>query len=135
MKPVGRKGTSRKEPKKKAAAAAKGVDSRHGSDEAEAAAVSLARRLDCAVCVSGAEDIVTDGTRLARVANGHPLMPLVTGLGCTATALAFLGLAGERAGARAAGPGSFQVHLLDALYAITPEELAASCRIREERHA
>lgn len=131
------------------AAAAKGVDSRHGSDEAESAAVALARRLGCAVCVSGAEDLVTDGTRLARVANGHPLMPLVTGLGCTATALcgafaavcpdgfqaawtamAVMGVAGELAAEGAAGPGSLQMRFYDALYGLDEKGFAARLRVR-----
>ena len=113
----------------------------------------LSLELGAALAITGPTDLVTDGRRAVFVEGGHPLMPFVTGTGCTAsalvgaflavdpdpvsaaaTALAFLGLAGERAGARAEGPGSFQLHLLDALYAITPEELAAGCRIREERH-
>lgn len=130
-------------------AAVKGVDSLHGSDEAETAAVSLARQLGCAVVVSGAEDIVADGTRLARVANGHPLMPLVTGLGCTATALcgafaavcadsfqaawsamAVMGVCGELAAEGAAGPGSLQMRFYDALYGLSREGLAARLRVR-----
>ena len=48
------------------------------------------------------------------------------------SALGFLGLAGEKAGAAAAGPGSFQAAFLDALYAITPEELSAGIRLEED---
>ena len=77
-------------------------------------------------------------------------MPLVTGTGCAATAvigafaavdddmatgaataLAFFGLAGEMAGAACGGPGSFVVSLLDHLYAMTPEQLEAGCKIME----
>ena len=69
------------------------------------------------------------------LANGHPLMARVTGLGCTATALvgaalavekdrlaataaglSFLAIAGEIAAEKSPGPGSLQLHLLDALY-------------------
>ena len=50
-------------------------------------------------------------------------------------ALAFVGLAGARSGAKADGPGTFQIHLLDALYNLSPEDLAKGCRIREEHHA
>ena len=39
------------------------------------------------VVVSGAVDYVTDGKKAVRIANGHPLMTQVTGMGCTATAL------------------------------------------------
>ena len=75
-------------------------------------------------------------------------MPYITGTGCaattiigafnavdedplraTATALAYFGLAGERAGAASDGPGSFMVSFIDELYRITPEELEAGCKI------
>lgn len=136
------------------ASAIKGVDSCNSVDDAARVAGRLALELGVTLAITGPTDLVTDGRRALFIEGGHPLMPFVTGTGCTAsalvgafhavdpdpvsaaaTALAFFGLAGERAGARAEGPGSFLVHLLDALYAITPEELAASCRIREAGHA
>jgi hydroxyethylthiazole kinase len=129
-----------------AAAAGKGVDSTDAVDAAPATA--LARETGCVVAVTGAVDIVTDGRRNARIANGHPLMPRVTALGCaltgvvaafvaagddafeaTVAALAFYGLAGERAAANAAGPGSFMVAFLDALAAIDAESLQSGARI------
>jgi hydroxyethylthiazole kinase len=95
-------------------------------------------------------DLVTDGRRVVRVANGHPLMGRVTGTGCTATAaiaafltvdpdplraaataLAYFGLAGETAARSASAPGSFMIGMLDALYTITPEQLEAGCKIEE----
>ena len=134
--------------------AIKGVDSCNSVEDASRVAGQLALELGVTLAVTGPTDLVTDGRRTLFIEGGHALMPFVTGTGCTAsalvgafhavdpdpvsaaaTALAFLGLAGERAGGGAKGPGSFQVNLLDALYAITPEELRAGCRIREERHA
>jgi len=128
-----------------------GVDSLHTVDEAAEVAVALAGELGCTLAITGPVDLVTDGQRVLRVANGHPLMPFVTGTGCaataligafaavdddpvtaTATALAYFGLAGEKAGASAAGPGSFMVNLLDALYTLTPEDLRAGCRITSD---
>ena len=47
----------------------------------------------------------------------------------TATALAYFGLAGEMAAGKAQAPGSFMVALLDALYMLTPKELAEGCKI------
>ncbi|WP_410784466.1 hydroxyethylthiazole kinase, partial [Leifsonia sp. SIMBA_070] len=46
------------------------------------------------VCISGAKDIVTDGSQTVHIENGHPLMAKVTGTGCTAAALigAFIGV-------------------------------------------
>lgn len=130
--------------------AVKGVDSSHGSEQAVSAAEALAAAHGCVVAVTGAVDYVTDGRRTLRVANGHPLMAKVTGLGCTATALvgaflacnddpllataqalAVLGVAGEVAAERAEGPGSLQMYLLDALYQLDEPTLTARARISE----
>ncbi len=135
-------------------AATKGVDSTDSIEEAAKAAGALARELGTTLAITGPTDLVTDGHRTLIIEGGHALMPYVTGTGCSASALvgafhavdpdpvsaaasalAFFGLAGERAGALADGPGSFQIHLLDALFNLTPEELARECRIREEHHA
>jgi hydroxyethylthiazole kinase len=128
----------------------RGVDSRHGVDQAADAARSLAAELQCVLAITGPVDLVTDGRRVVRVANGHPLMGRVTGTGCTATAaiaafltvdpdplraaataLAYFGLAGETAARSASAPGSFMIGMLDALYTITPEQLEAGCKIEE----
>lgn len=127
----------------------KGVDSVHGAEDAARIARELAGRWDCVVSVSGEVDVIAGAAAEARVANGHPMMPRVTGLGCTASALtgaflavsdspfdaaahamAALGIAGEIAGERAAGPGSFQVLLLDALYNLNEEDVARRLRYR-----
>lgn len=124
--------------------AGKGADSGDAVETAEGAAIDLARRQGIVVAVTGPVDFVTDGTRVARVSGGSDLMPKVTALGCSQTALmgayaavgsafdAALGAlthfkaAGTRAASQAEGPGSFQVHFLDALARVTPEELAAT---------
>ena len=100
------------------------------------------------VIVSGPVDLVVRHDAAIRVANGHALMPKVTGLGCTASALtgAFaavnanpfaaavhamvvMGIAGEMAASKAAGPGTFLVHFLDALAAISEGDIADRIRI------
>jgi hydroxyethylthiazole kinase len=120
----------------------KGVDSRHSSEETLEAARSLSRKSRCVVSVSGAPDLIVAGNSVIRVSNGHPMMPQVTGLGCTATALtgafaavnpspfraaahamALMGIAGEMAAERSAGPGSLQVNFLDALYLIQESDI------------
>jgi len=122
----------------------KGVDSSAAASEAENAALALAEKYACVVSVSGAVDLITDGDRSAQVRNGHPLMPKVTGLGCTASALvgafcainndaltatghamATMGICGELAAAQAAGPGTLQVHLIDAFYSLNKEQIEA----------
>lgn len=126
----------------------KGVDSAHATNDAIDAGREIARRSRAVVAITGAADYVTDGTRVATLRNGHPLMARVTGMGCTATAIvgAFLavdrdafratvngltviGVAGELAAELAAGPGSLQVHLLDALHRLDETTLLDRARI------
>ncbi len=126
----------------------RGVDSLDASDAALAAARWLASESHTVVAITGAVDYVTDGARVAEIHNGHPLMARVTGLGCSATAvigaflavepeafaatvaaLAVFGVAGEVAAGWAAGPGSLQVALLDALYTLDEATLQAKLRV------
>lgn len=127
----------------------RGVDAAHDVDQAARVAADLARRLGTVVAITGEVDLVTDGETTLQVTAGHPLMGRVTGTGCAATALvaafcaaaddsvgaaagalAYFGIAGERAAQQAEGPGSFQVALYDALAGIEPHELASAARIR-----
>lgn len=101
---------------------------------------------DCAtiVALTGDIDIVTDGKRSTAVANGDPLMSLVTAMGCagaalvtaalaveadawlaTLAALAAFGVAGEVAAQGARGPGSFAAAMIDALHDIDRVTLRA----------
>lgn len=127
--------------------AGRGADSADPVTAAEASARDLALRTGAVVAVSGPVDYVTDGVQAFRVANGDALMPRVTALGCslngvisaflvgqtalpaTVAALAYFGLAGERAAQNANGPGSFQVAFLDALYALSPQDVTAGARV------
>ncbi len=131
-----------------AAGPTKGVDSTHGSDEAVHAAQALAKQVGAVVAVTGALDHVTDGERVLKVANGHPMMTKVTALGCsasaivgaflvvepdplvaTAQALAVFGLAAELAAAKAAGPGSLRWRLLDELAGLDEAAVLQGARI------
>ena len=64
--------------------ATKGVDATRSVDDAAQAAMLLARELNATLAVTGVTDLVTDGSRVAHIDGGHALMPLVTGMGCTA---------------------------------------------------
>lgn len=116
----------------------KGVDSNASSEAvAERAARQLAESYGCVTVVSGATDFLTNGRESLHINNGDPLMPRVTGLGCTASALigafaainpepleaaahamAILGICGEIAAEAAAGPASLQMRLIDCLYSL-----------------
>lgn len=123
--------------------AVRGVDALEAGGGAELPA-ALAVRRRCAVAATAAVDVVTDGTRLVRLAHGHPWLRQITGSGCMATAcigafaaveadalaaavagLACFEIAAEQAAKTAAGPGSFHVALFDALAALDPATVAA----------
>lgn len=68
-------------------AAEHGVDSLTVPIDAAACAQALAQKLGTVVVLSGAEDLVTDGTALHTVSGGSDLMRRVTGAGCMLTVL------------------------------------------------
>lgn len=99
-------------------------------------ALCAAHKHRCAVAVTGKVDLLTDGNRVLRIHNGHPMLKDVTGTGCMASALAggycavaedplvglccavaLMGIAGEVAFAAAGlrGTGSFRAALFDAV--------------------
>jgi hydroxyethylthiazole kinase len=100
------------------------------------------------VGLTGAIDLVTDGARLAAIANGDPLMTRITAMGCaasalvaaalsvaddawaaTAAALLWIGVAGDVAAKTAAGPGSLAIGLLDTLYRLDADTLITHARL------
>lgn len=128
----------------------KGVDSNHSSDSALMPAQSLAKQYNCIVVVSGVTDIITDGKKTIFIENGNLMMPKVTGLGCTASALtgafcainknyleacantmAVMGICGEIAVKDSNGPASLQMNFLDKLYTITEEEVKTTLKYHE----
>ena len=126
-------------------AGGRGVDSVSSPAAAVAAAHALARAHGCVVAISGATDVITDGTMDFRLGNGDRLLTRVTGGGCALGALmaAFVGadgsdplhavaatvavytIAAEVAAVGATGPGSFAVRLLDALASIDEATIEA----------
>ncbi|MEJ1161661.1 hydroxyethylthiazole kinase [Prosthecomicrobium sp. N25] len=120
-----------------------------GSDApGEAQARAFAVEHLTTLALSGPVDIVTDGRRLARVGNGHPMMDRVTAMGCAGTAVAaafravepdalvaataalvVMGIAGEVAAETARGPGSFAIAILDALYGLDADTIRERARL------
>ena len=130
--------------------ASRGVDSSADSNDAVECAKALATKMNTVVSVSGPVDYVTDGQRLGSISNGSPLMPKVTALGCTATALtgafiavekdayyaalntmALMGVAGDIAAEKTGdeGTGTFAVKFIDALSTFDAE--ASAARVKE----
>lgn len=121
---------------------------------AEAAAFvrGFAARTGCIAAVTGAIDLVSDGTDCYAVRNGRPEMGQVTGTGCQLSALlaaalasapaaplsavtetaALMGIAGELARARMEqhdGNASYRARIIDAICCMTAQELADHAKI------
>ena len=111
-------------------------------------AIAYARAKHTVVALSGETDLITDGERVAAVANGHALMAKVTAMGCAGSAvlsaclavepdafraavaaLAIMGVAGELAGEKSEGPGSFAVAIIDALHNLDGPTLIARAKV------
>lgn len=132
-----------------AAEGGKGVDSTHESTDAVDAARELADRTGGVVAVTGASDVVTDGSTTLTIHGGHPMMARITALGCaasaligaftgvhpedpltaTAAALAVLGLAGERAATDSPGPGTLRWRILDELHTMDQRVVTVGVRL------
>lgn len=119
-----------------------------GGDPVGEAPARFAKVFATVAAVTGAIDIVTDGSRRAVIGNGHPLMAVVTAMGCAASALvcaalavetdAFIattaaltafGVAGEIAAQSARGPGSFASAIIDAVHGLDRAALRARTKV------
>jgi len=120
----------------------RGVDSLDSSGDAIEAAEIIAERYNTVVVISGEYDYVIDSDNKIKLKNGHEMMGVITGMGCTATAISaafagvndsyfdaavhgvsFLGIAGEIAAEYSAGPGSLQVNILDEIYNLNEKQI------------
>ncbi len=134
----------------------------HGVDSADerheglnlSAAAEVAQRYDCICAVTGANDLITDGTAAAMLHNGTDKLKKITGAGDMTTAVtaafaavcepyraaifgtAFMGICGELAeerslsGGKFAGMGTFRSALFDAAGA-DPAIFAERIKIEE----
>lgn len=127
----------------------RGVESIAASAPPEEIARRFASAYGCAVAITGPVDVVSDGTRTARISNGHSLLGKVVGTGCISSVmvgsfaavqpdaflaavggLVALGIAGELA-ADVSGekPGTFHVELYNALYALDTDAIQNRARV------
>ncbi|MBI5000182.1 MAG: hydroxyethylthiazole kinase [Euryarchaeota archaeon] len=131
-----------------ARAEVRGVESISAEGDAMAHAKALAKSEGCTVVATGAEDIVTDGSKAFMVRNGHPRMGEVVGTGCMAAsvigafsaiepdgtlaacyAMIVYDIAGEIAAADAKGPGSMKQNLFDAIMTVGAEVIRKGARV------
>ncbi len=136
----------------------KGVDAADG-ETADGQSMQLvqevARRYDCTVAATGAQDIIASPQRLAVLQNGHPMMADVTGTGCmcssvvgamcgggvgdafaeAALAVSAMSISGEQAEesvrAQGAGIGTFREKLFDYMYQFSMQTLKERGKIHE----
>ena len=125
----------------------RGVESIGAGGEPADLARDAARALAVVAAVTGPVDHVSDGERVAKVANGDAMLATVTGTGCMSSAvtgcflavaaspfdaaveaLVAFGVAGEDAARDAKGPGTFHANLYDALAALDPATLDARAK-------
>jgi len=145
-------------------ATTKGVDvsdtdlQQSGADTALQTAKSLAVKLGCVIAITGATDILSDGTRTVFIENGHKMLGSITGTGCMCTSLIgsalgadtingvpmdyllkasagvlFMGLAGELAFEKVGhlGSGSLHISLIDQIYSLNADIIAKRAKIYE----
>jgi hydroxyethylthiazole kinase len=131
----------------------RGVDASEGDVAGEEAiqgvkrlAVDMAQKTGSVIAITGAIDVVSDGTRSCFIKNGHAMMAGITGTGCMCTSLAgafcgaeedyavaaaaavtAMGIAGERAYRRieagGLGNGSYRTFIMDEISRMTDEIL------------
>jgi hydroxyethylthiazole kinase len=109
---------------------------------------AFALKQSATIAMTAETDIVSDGSAVIEIHNGHPLMTQVTAMGCAesavlaaclaveanaliaaSAALLLFNIAGEIAAERARGPGSFSVEILDALFNLDAAALRQRARV------
>lgn len=113
-----------------------GVEATNTLHEVKDLAIELAQTYDFTVAISGPVDFITDGHQQIEIPYGSALMPLVTGMGCTLTAviaafrgihhnsfkstemaMSYFGLCGQLAETFTAYSGTFRSIFIDQLHA------------------
>ncbi len=137
-----------------AAANTKGVDASDKDEHLDAVGIAkqAANTFGCVAAITGEIDTISDGKRVARIANGTFRLSKVTGTGCMTSALvgafagvrgdlfaaavggvACMGIAGEIAEPQAVkyGTGSFHIAIIDALSTLCSDLFLKKVKIDE----
>jgi hydroxyethylthiazole kinase len=123
----------------------RGVDSTADESDGKEIAISLSKKLDCVVAITGAIDIISKGNRVCLINNGDKILSKVTGTGCMCTSLVgtyagvsedyflsavagvmTMGLAGELAKKslhEKEGIGTFRMNLFNEVYNMNSDTL------------
>lgn len=138
---------------------AKGIDSADGKGDRRLIAMQTAQKYHCIIIMSGATDIITNGTAVTQITNGTPLLQVHVGSGdlLSSISAAFaavsphnlyqaaqmaalvVAVSGELAAQQQStlGPGTFTAALLDELANINIQDLqqTAHYQTQEENNA
>lgn len=122
---------------------AKGVDAGSGEGNIHHIAKTVATQYQTVAVVSGAVDVISDGTQIVEIHNGTPLFPHITGSGCLhgavcaafmalaphavfsacVTASAIYAIAGELVATDTMANGTFTTALLDGLARVQASDI------------
>ncbi|WP_129598094.1 hydroxyethylthiazole kinase [Anaerophilus nitritogenes] len=135
----------------------KGVDTAKEDQKNDATDIAkiVADKLSCVVGITGEVDTISDGVRVAKIANGNKLMTQVTGTGCmtsaivgsfcgittdyytaTVTGITAMGISGDIAFEKtgAVGTGSFHIGIIDALSNMNSDCFSERAKIDEIKY-
>ena len=126
----------------------RGVDSIEDLENGVEIAKALAKRYDTVIAVTGKQDIISDGERVAKINNGTAILGKVTGTGCMTASLigsacganrdyfiaatagvAMMGIAGEKAEEHYSvgnGNGTLRTEILDNICNMTGDRFMES---------
>jgi hydroxyethylthiazole kinase len=127
----------------------RGVESIAASGASEDIARQFASTYGCTVAITGVVDVVSDGERTAKIANGDAMLSKVVGTGCMSTVmvaafaavephpfqaavggLVSFGIAGEIAASASDNkPGTFHVELYNALDSLSPQDIQSRTKV------
>jgi hydroxyethylthiazole kinase len=127
----------------------RGVESISASNSAEEVAKQFASTYGCTVAITGVVDVVSQGTRTAKISNGDVMLSKVVGTGCMSNViiasfaavdsdpftaavggLVAFGMAGEMAaGISGDRPGTFHAELYNALYQLSEDAMLTGAKV------
>ncbi len=129
----------------------KGVEAVSVEGNLEDIAKKVASEYGCTAAITGKTDIVSDGSSVYLVNNGHQMMGSIVGTGCmaasvigsfcavekdyalaSASALSVMGIAGELAAAKSHGPATFKEAFFDEMYNLDDEKIIRLARVEKE---
>ncbi len=129
----------------------RGVESTKVDADLTDVAKNLAKKFKCTVVITGKQDIVTDGSKVYLVNNGHSMMGCIVGTGCMAAsiigafagverdyakaaayALSCYGIAGELAAVKSKGPGTFKENFYDEAYNLDAKKIEQKSKIEQK---